>query len=187
MRHLQIRLAAGRAAFAAVALALAVAMTAAACATAMTVSSHVDRDIDFSRYRTYDWGPADALPTGDARLDANPFFKDHLQGEVEKQLAARGYTLAGPDQADLLIHYHAHIDQRIDVTSVDRSYGYGGEIRDYEAGTIVLDLVDARTQKVIWRGWAQDAVSGMLADQDTMAGKVNEAVTRMLAQLPARQ
>ncbi len=187
MRDPQMRRVSGRAALTALAALTAVVLTAASCATAMTVSSHVDRDVDFSRYRTYDWGPADALPTGDARLDADPFFKDHLQGEVEKQLATRGYALGEAGTADLLIHYHAHIDQRIDVTSVDRSYQYGGEVRDYEAGTIVLDLVDARTQKVIWRGWAQDAVSGMLADRDTMADKVNEAVTRMLARLPPRQ
>jgi len=72
------------------------------------------------------------------------------------------------------------------VASVDKTYGYGGEVRDYEAGTIVIDMVDARTNKVIWRGWAQDAVKGMLGNQDTMAAKVNEAVTRMLARLPAR-
>jgi len=44
---------------------------------AMTVSSHLDRLADFGTYRTWDWGPADALPTGDPRLDHNPFFKDH--------------------------------------------------------------------------------------------------------------
>ena len=163
-----------------------VSMVTAACATAMSVSSHVDREVDFSRYQTFDWGPADALPTGDPRLDADPFFKDHLQGEVEKQLAARGFTLAQAGAADLLVHYRAHISERIDVASVDKTYGYGGEVRDYEAGTIVIDMVDARTNKVIWRGWAQDAVKGMLGNQDTMAAKVNEAVTRMLARLPAR-
>lgn len=161
-----------------------------ACATTMTVSSHVDRSLDFSKYRTYDWGPADILPTGDPRLDANPFFKDHLQGEVEKQLAARG--IEGPSSAtpDLLIHYHANISHRLDVVGVDASHGYSyegiGQVREYEAGTIVLDLVDARTQKVIWRGWAQDTVKDILADEDTMAGKIKEAVTRMLARLPPR-
>jgi len=162
------------------------AMATAACATTMNVSSHVDREVDFSRYQTFDWGPADALPTGDPRLDANPFFKDHLQGEVERQLTRRGFTLAKPGAADLLIHYHAHITERIDVASVDKSYGYGGQVRDYEAGTIVIDVVDARTNKVVWRGWAQDAVKGMLANEDTMAAKIDEAVTRMLARLPAR-
>ncbi len=159
----------------------------AACATTMTVSSHVDRGADFARYHTYAWGPADLLPTGDPRLDANPFFKDYLQGEVEKQLAAR--RIQGPSGTpDLLIHYHANISQRLDVSGVDTSRGYAyeglGSVREYEGGTIVLDLVDARTQRVIWRGWAQDAAANMLANKDAMAKKVREAVTRMLATLP---
>ena len=66
---------------------------AAGCAVTMSVSSHVDRSLDFARYRTFDWGPADALPTGDPRLDRDPFFKDHVQGAVERGLAARGMEL----------------------------------------------------------------------------------------------
>src|SRR6188472_936791 len=81
------------------------------CAT-MTVSSHVQRGLDFSQYRTYDWGPADALPTGDPRLDRNPFFRDHVEGAVEKQLAARGFSRPMSGTADLLLHYHASITQR---------------------------------------------------------------------------
>ncbi len=166
------------------------ALTLTACASSMNVSSNVDRAVDFGRYRTFAWGPADALPTGDARLDANPFFKDHMQGEVERGLAGRGITLTSSATPDLVIHYHANISQRMDVRRVDesRSYSYAGDnqISEYEAGTIVLDLVDVSTQKVIWRGWAQDAVKDMLSDEDTMAEKIREAVSRMLAQLQPR-
>jgi hypothetical protein len=166
------------------------ALVSTACATTMTVSSHVDGGVDFARYRTFDWGPADVLPTGDPRLDANPFFKDHMQGEVEKQLAARGIAVASSGTPDLLIHYHANISQRMNVSGVDRGRGYSVEdsaqVGEYEAGTIVLDLVDPRTGRVVWRGWAQDAVTDMLANEDKMAEKVREAVTRMLARLPGR-
>src|SRR6188472_3420103 len=93
------------------------------CAT-MTVSSHVQRGLDFSQYRTYDWGPADSLPTGDPRLDRNPFFKDHVQGAIEKQLAARSMQLSTSGAPDLLIHYHANIRQRVEVNRIDRGYGY---------------------------------------------------------------
>src|SRR5688572_32655784 len=34
----------------------------------MPVSSHAERGLDFGRYRTYDWAPADALPRTDERL-----------------------------------------------------------------------------------------------------------------------
>lgn len=172
------------------ALLLSTFVLVSACATTMTVSSHVDRSVDFKKYKTYDWGPADELPTGDPRLDANPFFKDHLQGEVEKQLAIKGFERPASGRPDLLIHYHANITERLDATSVDQGRGYGYEgneqVRQYEAGTIVIDLVDTRTKKVVWRGWAQDAVADMLANQDKMAEKVREAVTRMLARLPPR-
>ena len=166
-------------------------LTLVGCATAMTVSSHVDRGIDFTRYHSYDWGPADALPTGDARLDKDPFFQDHVQGEVEKALAARGFAGPTSDTPDLLIHYHASINERINVSRVDRNYGYdydngAPEISNYEAGTLVLDIVDARTNRVIWRGWAQDSVEDVLKNRDRMARKIREAVTRMLATMPPK-
>ena len=49
----------------------------------------------------------------------------------------------------------------------------------------MVDIVDTRRNRVVWRGWAQDAVGNMLEDRDTMAKKIDEAVTRILAQLPA--
>ena len=168
------------------------AIALSACATTMSVSSHVERGLDFTRYRTWDWGPADTLPTGDSRLDANPFFKDHVQGAVEKGLATRG--LGGPTSTspDLLIHYHASINQRVNVSGADTNHGYcyadcGQAVVEYEAGTLVVDVVDAKTNRVVWRGWAQDSVESMLDNQDRMATKIDEAVTRMLARLPLKQ
>ncbi len=162
---------------------------AAGCAT-MNVSSHVERGLDFRQYHTYAWGPADALPTGDPRLDANPFFKDHLQGEVEKNLAIRGMTLVTSGTADLQIHYHANVTERLDVSRLDQPYGScssegcPGGVIEYEAGTIVLDVIDPRANRLIWRGWAQSHLNDLLGNQDRMAKRINEAVTRMLRQLP---
>jgi hypothetical protein len=161
-----------------------------ACAT-MNVSSHVQRGLDITQYRTYDWGPADALPTGDPCLDQDPYFQDHVQGAFEKQMAALGFERANSEnRPDLLIHYHASITQRIDVDRLDQTYGYCYEddcrvhVTDYEAGTLVLDIVDARTNRVIWRGWAQHNVEGVLGHRDKTVRKIGEAVRRMLERLP---
>ena len=75
---------------------------------------------------------------------------------------------------------------------MDREHGYCYDeecrtwVVDYEAGTLVLDLVDTRTNRVIWRGWAQDSVEDMLNDRDRMAKKIDQAVTQMLALLPPK-
>lgn len=164
-------------------------MIATSCATAISVGSHTDRRLNFGQYHTYDWGPADALPTGDARLDANPFFKDHVQGAVERRLASHGLTLTS-GTPDLLIHYHANITQRIDANRADRAYGYcsagdcPSDVVAYEAGTLVVDIMDARTNTLVWRGWAQNSVEDMLRDPDKMAEIIDRAVAQMMQRLP---
>jgi hypothetical protein len=156
----------------------------------MTVSSHVERGLDLTLYRTFAWGPADALPTGDPRLDQNPFFKDHFEGAVEKQLAARGIELKTTNP-DLLIHYHASITERIEANHTASEYGYCAtgncdtRVTDFEAGTLILDIIDARTNRLIWRGWAQHALGDMLENHDHMAERIDQAVSRMLARFRA--
>jgi hypothetical protein len=170
-------------------LATLVALGLAGCAT-MTVGSHVQRGLNIQRYHTYDWGQADALPASDPRLQGDPFFNDHLRGAVEKAMAARGFEWSTGEGPDLLVHYHANITERIDVDRSESSYGWcateGCSVPTipYEAGTLVIDVIDARTNRLIWRGWAQQAVAGMLNNQDTMARQIDEAVARMFAEFP---
>ena len=46
-----------------------------------------------------------------------------------------------------------------------------------EAGTLVVDIVDARTDRLIC--WAQDSVEGVLGNRDRLGRKIDEGVTRM--------
>ena len=103
---------------------VASAVIAVSCAT-MRAGVYVAPAVDFTPYRTFAWGAPDALPAGDARLDQNPYFKDYLHGAVERGLAARRIDrVDAPDSADLLVHYHASVTRRLDVTGADRAYGY---------------------------------------------------------------
>ena len=164
------------------------ALAIAGCAT-MTVSSHIERNVNFSEYVTYDWGPPDNLPVGDPRLDNNPFFRDYVQGAIEKKMAAKGYERAVTGTPDLLIHYHASVNQKLDVYEVDNRYGYcygncQPQVVDYEEGTLVVDVVDAKTSKVVWRGWSQHVMNGVIDHQDRLEKQVDEGVTRMMVLLP---
>lgn len=162
----------------------------AGCA-AINVGSFVARSADFNRYQTYTWGPADALATGDPRLDNNPFFHERVQADVDTQLAARGFektTATAGATPDLLLHYHVSITQEIDVNTIDRKYGYCEDCRPevYDAGTLTVDLVDARTGRLVWRGWAARSVGGVLDKQEWMERRIDEAVARILERLPRR-
>jgi hypothetical protein len=169
---------------------VAAAALAVGCAT-LQVSSHVEPSVDFTRFATFDWGPADALPTGDPRLDNNPFFRDYLMGAVERELLARGYRRTTNGPAQLLVHYHANVTRRFEVHGMEPS-NYPNcypncepSVAEYEEGTIVIDVVDAVTDKVVWRGWAQDNYRGVIDDQDRMQRQISRGIQRMFERFPA--
>ena len=56
----------------------------------------------------------------------------------------------------------------------------------YDADTLLIDFVDTRTDKVVWRGWTEGSVDGAIDNQRLMEQKVDKAVTRILEQLPRR-
>jgi len=170
----------------AVALATVCALALAACAV-VTVNSYSNRGFDIGRYHTYAWGPADTHGTGDPRLDNNEFFEARVRQQVERQLAARGFekTAATPD---LLVHYHASFQQKLDVRELDRQYAPcpPGDCRTfvYDAGTLMVDLVDARTNTLLWRGWAEGSMDGTIDNQAWLEARVDDAVLRILSRLP---
>ena len=88
------------------------------------------------------------------------------------------------------MHYHASVNQKIDVyqawttataivtTTASRS------VAEYEQGTLVIDMVDTKTNKVVWRGWAQDSMTGIIDTRIGLKAQVEESVTKMMLRLP---
>lgn len=166
------------------------AAVAAGCVTLMPVSSHVERGLDFARYRTYDWAPPDTLPRTDERLSENPFFVDDLHGAIDTELNRRGLVRATAERADLLVHYHAAVNERLEVTTRPGRFRdcFGddcrSEVTTYEAGTLVIDLVDASTHRLVWRGWAEHRLEDMLDDPVEVKRRVQSGVRRIFATFP---
>ena len=161
------------------------ALALAACATT-NVRSFVERGIDVGQYRTYSWGSAGDQATGDPRLDNNQFFQERIEAAVERHLNARGFEKTTAETADLSVHYYASVAQLVNPDGVDRPYATCDDCEPYvyDAGTIVIDLVDARTHRLVWRGWAEGSVDGVVDDQTWMEKRVDETVARIMERLP---
>lgn len=141
---------------------VALALAVTGCAS-MNVNAYTERGVELSRFHTYAWAPDAPAATGDPRLDSNPFFAERIRAEADRRLAARGFEKTSTP--DLLVHYHASMTQRIDTKDLDRQYGSceKGDCRVevYDAGTILIDLVDASTNQLVWRGWAEGSLEGL--------------------------
>ena len=173
----------------------------AGCAT-MQVRTDYDPEVSFTQLSTYDWVDREVDASGDPAVNS-PLLKRHIRDAVEGELGRLGYRKVTSDTPDFRIDYRvtAEVESRI-----DGSYGYGrsyypgrhsryfspyysgyagaGSGREYLRGTLVLDITDARTGEVIWRGWASKSL-----DLDPRPEKVrmyvNEAVEKILENFPA--
>ena len=162
-----------------------VALAFVGCAS-MKVGSYTSNGTELGRYRTYAWGPASALSTGDPRLDNNEFFDRRVRERIQKALTAKGFEQATADP-DVLVHYHASVTQRIDPSELDPASPQCEDANChpflFDSGTLFIDLIDARTDRLAWRGWAEGSVDGLIDNQEWIEARVDEAVAKILERL----
>jgi hypothetical protein len=169
---------------------LAATAALAACAP-MQVSTFVRPEAETASYLTYEWEPAGLRSVGDPRLDGNSVFEGYVTAAIDEQLRARGLEPTATGMADLRVRWSASTAQRAYAgdrgTAAGRPRGAGcGDcgIDVFDEGTLVIDLVDAQTDRLLWRGWATAAIDGIVADQPRMERRLHEAVVRLLQRLP---
>ena len=153
-----------------------------------SVSTNYDYDLsyDFSKLRSYRWAD---IPS---KADADPLVIQRVGAAVEAQLKAKGYAMA-EGEPDFLVAAHVGHRSRIQVNDFGYGYGphrawYGGgvDVYQYEEGTLVVDIADARKHELVWRGTAT-AVIDPGATPEERTEQVNEAVAKMFEQFPPQK
>jgi hypothetical protein len=166
--------------------ALGFAAFLAGCSS-IRVGNDYDPSVDYARYRSFDW--LDNRPGVAAAAEAAETVDARLRDAVGSELAAKGLTR---DQVnpELLVIYHVGTDTGIDAGRWGYRYeeagkGWGGDIdvRAYRTGTLVLDLVDAATMRLVWRASAESVIRKKDTPKDTEE-RVADAVHRMLQAYP---
>jgi hypothetical protein len=70
-----------------------------------------------------------------------------------------------------------------------RYYGWGApssvDVYQYKEGTLIVDVVDAKTKQLVWRGFATGTVDPD-AKPEQRERKLNDAIAQMMAQFPPK-
>lgn len=154
------------------------AVILAAGCSSISVSQDYDTSFDFSQWKTYGFLPVPES-AGIDQLSA-----DKISNAVKNQLNSKGYKDAQPSDFGIALHFGQKT-----VTDI-QSYGYGWgwygggvDVSQYEEGTLIIDFIDMKTNKLEWRGTAQGAMADN-PDVQTRTANVDSAVSQMLATFP---
>jgi len=180
---------------------LLVAALAMMGCSSVTVNHVYDTQADFTAYKTYAWIEQPTMGVGSAETAQrmNTLLDKLVKSDVEAQLATKGMTLAA-ENPDALLIYHTGIDQKIEVQEYGYTYphyGYGGwyyggayggttmDVYEYKEGTLIVDVIDAKTDQLVWRGTATRALEETAAIEKRKAN-LNEVITKLFVNYPPK-
>ena len=170
------------------------------------VSTDYDKSINFNQYKTFAWS------TPDIQVGSNPIYKSglitrNIETSLSDELTKRGLTM-NPENPDLLVGFHTYTEKKTDSYNTYNPvpmyypfgfragwryypYGFGNwpyawnnNIRtvQYTEGTLIVDVADAHTRQLIWRG----VIEGNVSDPARLEKDVARGIHKVMKDYPVR-
>jgi hypothetical protein len=187
-------------------LALALGGGLSACSSSVNVEQRAD--VNFAKYRTFDFADTEVKTQGDQNpLLNSPIAQDRIKQAIASELAKRGLRQV-ESNPDFLVTTHTYVEKA--ERTVYDSYpgpnyaypyavGYRGRFlpinygswytpayyqaprtEQYREGTLVLDFIDARTNNLVWRGSMADPVD----DPARLGSEFSKSAKEILDKFP---
>ena len=158
---------------------IAVLLTAT-MAFSREVTTDFDHHIDFSQYRTYSWAKVET---------PNSLWDERVKEAVDKELQAKGWREV-PQGGDVSIMALGTTREKQTLHTFYDGFdgwywqGFGDAtttVDTYKVGTLIVDMFDTNTKKLIWRGRASDVLSSKPEKNEK---SLEKAVSKMFEHFP---
>ncbi|MBB1364678.1 MULTISPECIES: DUF4136 domain-containing protein [unclassified Shewanella] len=177
---------------------IAAAVLALSACSTLKSTSDFDPSVSFEQYKTYSWVEK---KNEDAGYHLDGLMDQRVRAAVETQLSQKGISKADKQNADLLVNYITKVDKKINIDTFNSNFGYnpyygprwgfGGSlhsettVREYDVGTLMVDLVDNKTGKLIWRGTVADTVREQSTPEERI-NTINQAIGTVMMNYPPK-
>jgi len=158
----------------------ALLLLVAAPAFAQQVSVNYNHAVDFSQFHTYAWGG------NNTNAIQNSILAQVAQQDIDSAMQGKGLQKVMENQnPDLILTANGGMKQQTSYSAWGMR-GWGGGMggitpEQSELATMIVDLYNTKTQELVWRGIAQDALNNNGNKNQQM---VEKAVQKMFKQWP---
>jgi hypothetical protein len=154
-----------------------------------------NQEYDFDGVMTFQW---QYTPETDLQ-QSQPFLHSKIKTGIEYYLTEAGLTevQANPD---VFVNYHTSTETQVSLQSNSYGYGFGAygmggwgyygygmagpvstttRVNEYQVGTLVVDIWDAASKELVWRGVVSDTVPDDLQKAEKL---IDKALTKLVDQ-----
>jgi hypothetical protein len=142
---------------------------------------------DFSKFHTYKWAAIEGAQ------HPNQIVDEQIKQAIDAQLAKKGLTKTTEDTADLLVGYQVAVDKQKQWTAYNMGggWGWGGGMATatsstIDVGTLVLDMYDPSTKKLVWTGRAAKTMNPS-SNPEKNQEHLDKAMEKLLKDFPPKQ
>ena len=124
--------------------------------TPFKVSTDYNPDLNIANWKTYQW-QLDPIPSDDPY--DNDLNRNRVTQAINQELTKKGFSIKA-SQPDFKISYFFLVESKVDVHRIHNHCpwihcGYGSYetyVSQYKYGSLIIDLIDAKTNELQWRG-----------------------------------
>ena len=153
------------------------------------VKTDFDHSVDFKHYQTFAWKAARPNPPNG--MINNSLVDARIRGAVNQQLTKKGMR-EDLQKPDVYLVYHVDARSRREINYFPfggwrwRRWGaWGGDnifVSRYLQGNLVIDMIDAHTNRLVWRAYGTD--SGSYLSDVQSAKNVGKIVANAFKHFP---
>ena len=152
----------------------------------------VDKDLDFNvdDYSSYTWKAVAPTGTAETAMYDQVLTEKRVRHAVDSVMDKKGYHLGDPTAA-LQLHYHIIVENKdapptepCDYENTTYWVRTATDSYEYEDGTLIIDVVDATSGRLVWRSRAVAVLYDL--HRGDIQRALNKAAAKMLKALPAQ-
>jgi len=179
-------------------IAIAFGLALLTACSGYTVKTDYDPAVAFASYKSFDWYAASKRAKGKGS-GTDPLMDKRVRVSVQTVLEAKGFRQEKVAEPDFLVTYYPIYQNKKYRTTTTfgggygwgrRQWGYGvgthfstSQVHNYREGTIVLEIVDSRSNQLVWQGVAEGALVNF-ANPEEAQEEINKAVRDLLTNFP---
>jgi hypothetical protein len=161
-----------------------------------STKSDYQKDFDFSRLHTFSFKTE---RDSRDRLATNTIEAQRILKALTVQLEENGFT-QGSDSPDFIVAFYSRVKEKTEINSTGFGYGpgwgwgYGIPYRNrwrwgrgpdistytYTQGCVMADIIDSKTQELVWRGVVKDTVNGIGQSEKQVNSAAKDLIQRFL-------
>jgi hypothetical protein len=173
---------------------VALAVSLGAC-SGLSTNFDFDPQANFTGYQTWAW--MEMQPNS----QLTDLQRSRVRSSIESALTAKGMSLVR-GQPSFWVGYQVILDEQVSYNTVNSYYGGGWGYRGWygpsygmtmgssqttetrvQVGTLIIDIFDAGTKELVWRGTGESKIQEVRDPQERQA-RLDQAVAKIMEKFP---